>query len=438
MTLRIGIRREDKNRWERRAPLTPDHVAEIVHEHGVEVVVQPSERRAFPDQAYASAGARLSEDLSDCPFVLGVKEIPADKLDHKRAYLYFSHVIKGQPQNMPLLKRVLDQRCTLVDYELIVDRKGRRLIFFGRHAGYAGGIDSLWALGQRLRAEGFDTPLADVQLAHQYDSLEDAMQSIRSAGDRIRRERLPANLHPLVIAFTGEGNVSGGAQEVFERLPIETISPEDLPALMAEPLRARRRLFKLLLPPPLTVDRVGGGDFEWNEYVEHPERYVANMSRWLEHITMLVHGIYWEPRFPRLVTREWVEQHWSKHEQPKLRVIGDIACDIEGSIEVTVESTTPGDPAYVYDPATKKIVRGVHGHGPVIMAVDNLPCELPVEASDHFGDALLRFVPYIARCDWNRPLDELELPIEIKNAIIAHDGELTAAWKHLESHLPEP
>ncbi|MFW5741409.1 MAG: bifunctional lysine ketoglutarate reductase /saccharopine dehydrogenase family protein [Myxococcota bacterium] len=436
MTLRIGIRREDKNHWERRAPLTPDHVAELVHEHRLEVIVQPSGRRAFPDRAYAAAGARLDKDLSACPIVLGVKEVPRDKLESKRAYLYFSHVIKGQPQNMPMLQRVLEQRCTLIDYELIVDKKGRRLIFFGRHAGYAGAIDSLWALGQRLEVEGFETPLSSILLAHEYDSLEEAMQSIREAGDQIRKERLPDNLHPIVVAFTGEGNVSTGAQEVFDRLPVETISPDELPALMAEPLRARRRLFKLQLPPPLTVDRVGGGDFDWDEYVQHPELYVANMNRWLEHITMLVHGIYWEPRFPRIVTREWVEQHWAKHEQPTLRVIGDIACDIEGSVEVTLEATTPGDPVYVYEPERKGIVRGVRGRGPVIMAVDNLPCELPVEASDHFGDALLRFVPLLARCDWNRPLEELALPAEIKNAIIAHDGKLAPAWQHLQAHLP--
>ena len=438
MTARIGIRREDKNRWERRAPLTPDHVAELVHEHGLEVVVEPSEHRAFPDDAYVASGARLSDDLSDCPLIFGVKEIPSSKLQTQRAYLYFSHVIKGQPQNMPMLRSVLDQRCTLIDYELIVNRKGRRLIFFGRHAGYAGAIDSLWALGQRLDAEGFKTPLSTIQLAHEYDTLEDALQGIREAGDRIRKEKLPDNLHPIVVGFTGEGNVSGGAQEIFDRLPIETITPEELPELMSEPLRARRRIFKLLLPPPLTVDRIGGGDFNWDEYVQHPEKYEANMSRWLEHLTVLVHGIYWEPRFPRIVTRQWVQEHWAQHEQPKLRVIGDIACDIEGSIEVTLESTTPGDPVYVYEPERNEIVRGVRGHGPVIMAVDNLPCELPVEASDHFGDALLRFVPFMARCDWSKPLDQLELPTEIRNAIIAHDGELSPPWKHLEKHLPKP
>ncbi len=416
-------------------PLTPDHVAELVHEHRVEVVVEPSGRRVFLDHAYVTAGARLSEDLSDCPIVFGVKEIPSDKLLEQQTYLYFSHVIKGQPQNMPMLQQILDRRCTLIDYELIVDRTGRRLIFFGRHAGYAGAIDSLWALGQRLEVEGVDTPLASIHMAHQYEGLEDAMQSIRDAGDRIRQDGLPASLHPIVVGFTGEGNVSQGAQEVFDRLPIETISPEELFRLMREPLRPHHRIYKLLLPPPLTVDRVGGGDFDWDEYVSQPDRYVANMERWLEHLTMLVHGIYWDSRFPRLVTRQWVQQHWANHEQPTLRVIGDIACDVEGSIEINREATTPGDPVYVYEAAKDDITPGVHGHGPVVMAVDNLPCELPIEASDHFGDNLLRFVPHLARCDWKQPFEALALPAEVKGAIIAHDGRLTPPWEHLKAHL---
>lgn len=437
MTVRIGIRREDKNRWERRAPLTPDHVAELVHEHGLEIVVEPSERRVFPDSDYVAAGARLSDDLSSCPLVFGVKEIPAHRLNAGQTYLFFAHVIKGQATNMPMLRRILDLGCTLIDYELIVNKRGNRLIFFGRHAGYAGAIDTLWALGQRLDVEGFKTPLSNIQCAHEYDSLEDAQQSIRDVGDLIRHGGLPANLHPIVVGFTGEGNVSLGAQEVFDRLPIETIAPEDLDGLMAEPLRTRRRLFKLRIPPPLTVDRIGGGPFVWDEYVNTPDRYEANMGRWLEHLTVLVHGIYWEPRFPRLVTKDWVHEHWAKHAQPTLRVIGDIACDIEGSIEVTLEATTPGDPVYVYEPENAKIVRGVRGHGPVIMAVDNLPTELPIEASDHFGDALLRFVPCLARCDWDKSLESLVLPTEIRNAIIAHDGELAPAWQHLKKHLPE-
>ena len=170
----IGIRGEDKNRWERRAPLTPDHVRELASDHGIAVRVEPSLQRIFPDRDYADAGAGISRDLDGCRVILGVKEVPASKLLPEKTYAFFPHVTKGQEANMPMLRRLMELGCTLIDYELIVDRRGRRLIFFGRHAGYAGMIDSLWALGQRLAWEGFATPLEEIRLAHQYASLDEA------------------------------------------------------------------------------------------------------------------------------------------------------------------------------------------------------------------------------------------------------------------------
>jgi len=143
----IGIRREDKNRWERRAPLTPAHVQELVREQGRSVVVQPSPLRIYLDDDYRAAGAVVDEDLSGCRVILAVKEVPPPLLIPGRTYLFFSHVIKGQASNMPMLRQVLERRCTLIDYEPILDRHGRRLIFFGRHAGYTGMIDALWAEG---------------------------------------------------------------------------------------------------------------------------------------------------------------------------------------------------------------------------------------------------------------------------------------------------
>ena len=235
----IGIRREDKNRWERRAPLMPDHVAELLSEHGIQVRVQPSSTRVFPDKDYAAAGAALSEDLSACRIVLGVKEIPAEKLVRRQAYLYFSHVIKGQPAGMPMLRRLLELEATLLDYEPIVDRRGRRLIFFGRHAGYAGMLDTLWALGQRLLHEGFTTPLAELRLAHLDSSLDEATDHVARVGERIRHEGLPPGLRPIVVGFTGSGNVSHGAQEVFDRLPFQAVDPEELDSLHEDRERPR-------------------------------------------------------------------------------------------------------------------------------------------------------------------------------------------------------
>src|SRR6185295_18828131 len=224
----IGIRREDKNEWERRVPLTPDHVAELVEQHGVAVHVQPSSIRAFPDKDYRSAGAEVDERLAAPRVILGVKEIPSELLLPGRTYLFFSHTSKGQAYNMPMLQRILELGSTLVDYEHVLDERGRRLIFFGRYAGHAGMIDALWALGRRLAAEGISTPFERVRLAHDYSSLDEAASHIARIGESLRHTGVPAGLHPLIVGFTGSGNVSRGALEIFDRLPHVEVDAEEL------------------------------------------------------------------------------------------------------------------------------------------------------------------------------------------------------------------
>jgi alpha-aminoadipic semialdehyde synthase len=410
----IGIRREDKNRWERRVPLTPDHIAELTR-RGVPVTVEPSPIRIFPDESFRRAGARVAEDLGGAPLVFGVKEIPVGKLRPSTAYAFFSHVTKGQPANMPMLRRLMELGCTLIDYEKIVDDRGRRLVFFGRHAGLAAMIDTLWALGRRLAAEGIDSPFAPLKLAHEYADLEEVRVALGRVADAIRRERIPEALHPLVFGFTGSGNASKGAQEIFDLLPHEEVLPEDLPGQISDGDLPRNLLYKVVFT---RADRFGGG-----------------MASHLPYLTALVNGVYWEPGQPRVVSLDDLKSLWGDEAAPRLRVIGDVSCDIGGSIEATVRFTTPGDPVFVYDVASATAVRGVGGRGPAILAVDNLPCELPVDASQHFGDALLRFVPAMARCDWSQPLAGQELPDEIARAIIVHRGRLTPAFAYLESHL---
>jgi alanine dehydrogenase len=433
----FGLRREDKNAWERRAPLTPDHVAELVADHGLDAHVQPSQRRAFPDKDYAAAGGRLTQDLTGCNVVLGVKEIPRDELQPGSAYVCFSHVIKGQAPNMPTLRRLLELGSTLVDYEPIVDRRDRRLIFFGRHAGYAGVVDSLWALGQRLCWEGLATPFESIRRAHQYADLEEALSHVARVGERIRHAGLPPGLRPIVFALAGSGNVAQGATEVLERLPFQDLEPEELAGLREDRSRPRNVVFKTLLQRRHRVVRARDGGFEAGEYAEHPERYRSGLDAYLRHLSVLVNGAYWEPGLPRLLTREHVRELWQAEEQPKLRVVGDIGCDVGGGVEINVGATDPGDPVYVYDPSTGRATPGVAGRGPVVMAVDNLPCEFPTDASQHFGDSLLRYVPAMARCDWNAPFESLELPEEIRRAVIAHRGQLTPAYRGLQAHLAD-
>ena len=410
----IGIRREDKNRWERRAPLTPEHVAELTR-HGVNVAVEPSTLRVFPDEAYRAAGARLVDDLSSCPLVLGVKEIPVEKLSPETAYFYFAHVTKGQPANMPMLRRLVELRATLVDYEKIADDRGRRLVFFGRHAGFAGMLDTLATLGRRLLWEGIDSPFASLRLAHDYTDLEEAHAQLARVADTIRRDGVPDALHPLVIGFTGSGNASKGAQEIFDQLPYEEILPEDLSSLCANEDLPRNILYKVVFT--------------------RSDRFGAPMGLHLRHLTALVNGIYWEPGHPRVVSLDALRELFGGDAAPRLRVIGDISCDLSGSIEANVRITTPGDPVYVYDTVSGEAVSGVAGRGPVILAVDNLPCELPVDASQHFGDALLRFLPALSRCDWSRPFEALDLKDEIRRAVIVHRGRLTPSYAGLQRYL---
>jgi len=429
----LGIRAETKNRWERRAPLAPGHVDQLVRQHGVRVLVEPSPLRVFPLEEYLAAGAEAAAELSGCRVILGVKEVPRAAILPGRTWLYFAHVIKGQPENMPALARHLELGSTLVDYERVTDPQGRRLIFFSRHAGYAGAIDGLWALGQRLAREGLHTPLSDLRRAFAYSNLDEALRHLTEIGNRIRRYGLAAGAGPLVLGVMGAGSVAQGIWEVVSRLPLERVEPEELDGLAADTDRPPNLVYATTFRRHHRVARPDGG-FEHRELEDHPERYASIMDRWLPHLDLLFNAVYWEPGQPRLVTRDHLRALLST-DHPRLRVIADITCDIDGSIEATVRATDPGNPVYVYDPFTGETTDGVEGRGVVVLAVDNLPCELPAEATRHFGDQLLRFLPAVARCDWAAPLDRLELPDEIRRAVIVHRGTLTPEYRDLEEPL---
>jgi alpha-aminoadipic semialdehyde synthase len=432
----VGIRREDKNRWERRAPLTPQQVAELVAQRGIRFRVQPSDLRVFPDTEYEAAGAELSEDLSPCRIVLGVKEIPVEKLAAGKTYLYFSHTIKGQAVNMPALARMLALGSTLLDYERIVDAEGRRLIFFGRHAGHAGMIDALWALGRRLRWEGIASPFEHVRRAYEYADFDRATDHVSALGQQLRDTGLSDALRPVVVAFTGSGHVTHGASEVLERLPFLSVLPAELPELAADADRPRNVVYSVQLQRKDRYRRREGGELDPGELMEHPERYESALPELLPHITVLVNGVYWHPRQPRLVSLDHLRSLWAAERQPKLRVLADITCDVGGSIEANLEATDPGDPVYVWEPATGRHAMGVEGAGPVVLAVDNLPCELPREASERFGDSLQRFLPALVRCDWTAPRESLDLPPELGSGLIAHAGRLAPEHAWLAGRLP--
>ncbi len=434
--MRIGIRAEDKSIWERRAPITPDGVRALVNESDLEVLVQPSTIRVFKDAEYRRAGARVEENLSSCPVVFGVKEMPSHTFVPGHSYVFFAHVIKGQPYNMPMLRRLLELGCQLIDYERVTDDQGRRLIFFGRHAGLAGMINTLWALGKRLDWEGIANPLSQLRQTHEYGSLSEAKEAVSAAGDHIVRHGLPREVAPMVCGFAGYGNVFRGANQIIELLPVREIAPREVAAVATSPASARDVVYKVVFKEEHTVEPISpDGSFDLQHYYDHPEKYRSRFASYLPHLSVLVNCVYWEEKYPRLVTKADARRLYCGADAPRLRVIGDISCDIEGAIECTGKSTEPGNPVYVYDPATDTTTDGVKGNGPVVMAVDILPSELPREASTDFSAVLAPYVPAIAGADYSAPFEELALPPEIKRALITHRGELTPNYRYLQAYL---
>ena len=429
----IGIRREDKNRWERRVPLVPSDIGRLTRDHGIEFIVQPSPIRIYKDGHFSGVGCEMNEDLHRAGVVFAVKEIPMDLLEEDRAYVMFAHVIKGQTYNMPLLQRLLDLNCTLIDYERIADDQGRRLVFFGRQAGQAGMIETLRALDHRLRWENYSSPFAGVKQAYEYSDLDHAKSELREIGLSVRAG-LDPDLAPLVTGFAGYGNVSQGAQEIFDLFPHEEIAPDELAALYEHKSPPRDRLFKVVFKEEDLVHPPAGEEFDLQDYYDSPERYRGRFLDYLPHLTALVNCIYWTERYPHLVTKQQARELWSSGHRT-LRVIGDISCDIDGSVEFTYKATEPDAPCFVYDPITGGFKDGVEGRGIVVMAVDNLPCELPRNASDHFSAALADYVPHLSATDFSLPLDELPLPSELKRAIITHGGALAPDYRYLEEFL---
>lgn len=437
-TRRIGIRHEDKNPWERRVPASPELVRALCAEPDLSVFVERSPTRTWPDEAWRAVGAELVDGLEDCGLVLGVKEIPAETLRPETVYVFFSHTIKGQPYNMPLLERILELGCTLVDYECVADDEGRRLVFFGRHAGFAGMIDGLAALGGRLVYEGRMSPLAQVRDAWRYADLADARRDLVRIAGRATEEGFSGDGRPLVVGVTGYGNVSQGAQEILSLFPLERHQPERLlePGFRAglDPTSLHLAVFR----EEHMFRRRDGGPFDTAAYFADPGAHESAFEPFLPQLDLLVNAIYWHPACPRLVTRDWVRRAWADGSRGKLKAIADISIDIEGSIECSLRSTESDLPCYVYEAATGELRPGLAGEGPVIMAVDNLPCEIPRDASRTFSKALAPFLPAMARADWSRPFAELELPAAVKRAVIAHRGELAPDYAYLTNHLDGP
>ncbi|KAF9419700.1 hypothetical protein BGZ94_009331 [Podila epigama] len=428
----VAIRREGKNRWERRAALTPEAVEKLIKETGIAVYVQPSTKRIFSDDKYRAAGAIIQEDLSVADIILGIKEVPVKDLIPGKTYVYFSHTHKGQEYNMPMLQDVLDKKVRLIDYELMANEKKQRLVLFGKHAGYAGMIDGVHGLGQRLLGLGYSSPFLHVGMAHNYKSLASAKLALQALGNTIADDGTPKEFGPMTFTFTGSGNVSQGAQAVFKSLPHEFVDPKDL-AKIAQSKNARLdRIYAAEVNIEDHIRHKTKNVFtSAEEYFAHPEQFTSVFHKEIApHSSMVINGAYWDTRFPRLMTTEQLKSIQSDPANKfRMLSIADISCDINGSFEFMSHATSIEDPFFYVDAIHGREHKDTEAAGVQIMSVDILPSELPLESSQHFSDSLYPFVKELIRDNNSHPV--------LAGATIAADGKLTHAHEGLAKKLDE-
>ncbi|RLB42592.1 MAG: hypothetical protein DRH12_05335 [Deltaproteobacteria bacterium] len=429
------IRAEDKNEWERRVPIVPNDVRKIIKETGARVFVQRSNKRFFTEGEYRAAGAIMCDDMEPGDVIFGIKEIPEEKIIPNKTYVFFSHTIKGQPAGMPLLRKIISSGSTLIDYERITDNQNRRLVYFGDYAGAAGTIDMLSIMGEYWHYHGISTVFKSCKRAHEYRSLSEAKAHFREIGSFIESQGLPNLLCPLTIGIMGYGNVSKGAQSVLECLPHKWIKPSELERLAHESGPSRNKVYIAIFKEKDMVQNIKGHPFRLDEYYEHPEYFSSIFDQYLPYLSIVINAIYWDKRYPRFITWDSLRQLYQNSVKPKLNGIADISCDVNGAVECNVKATDSAMPAYLCDPVARKIVDGHEGDGVVILAVDNLPCELPMDSSIFFSSQLTPFVPNILNANYSAGLDDSGLWDEIRKAVIVYRGRLTKAYEYLNEFL---
>eukprot|EP00814_Leptocylindrus_danicus_P000399 CAMPEP_0116031078 /NCGR_PEP_ID=MMETSP0321-20121206/17276_1 /TAXON_ID=163516 /ORGANISM="Leptocylindrus danicus var. danicus, Strain B650" /LENGTH=1055 /DNA_ID=CAMNT_0003506087 /DNA_START=308 /DNA_END=3475 /DNA_ORIENTATION=- len=453
----LGILRETYNKWERRAPLCPSHIEQLLSKYTPEklkCIIQPSNRRIFSDVEYERAGATVSDDVTSANLLLGVKQVNSDNLLPNKAYAFFSHVIKGQPENMPMLQTILDRNICLFDYECMVDPapsgRHRRLVTFGKYAGIAGMIDIFQAVGQKLLQNGFSTPFLNSPMCYMYHDLEEAKNGVKQMGRRIAVEGLPPGLEPLVFAFTGKGNVTRGALEIFHLLPHEMITLRQLKELKKQNGGGgcpQHKVYGLIVEQEHMVKLRGSDDDDDSiaahganvaHYRSSPFQYEPTFHKMVApYVNVLVNGIYWDGRYPRLLEKHHVQELFEE-DKKSLIAIADVSCDVNGSIEFLEQTTTIENPFFTYNPALTKSIEGVAEDGIAIMGVDILPTELPRESSKHFGDALIPLIDdFLVYCNEN-DICSLKcaenLPRKLRNACVTTSaGDLTKRFNYIDN-----
>jgi alpha-aminoadipic semialdehyde synthase len=436
MISHIGLVRETKNKWERRVPLIPPDIAGLISRLGIQVSVQPSPNRIFEDKLFVEAGAQVTNDLNACGMIFGIKEIKPDDLLPEKCYLFFSHTIKGQSYNMPMLQRLLDLKCTLIDYEKIANEKGMRLIYFSFHAGVAGIIDTMWSFGRLMEWSGISSPFTRLKQTIAYDGMHQAEVEFQEIGEIIRKEGLAAENSPLVIGVTGYGNVARGVHHLLDLLPMQQIEPAELKSFVENKQFDPKTVYSVVFKEKDMVESTEeSSDFNLQHYYDQPHLYRSQFEQYLPYLKILVNASYWDTPYPRHVTRESIRRLYNGGDTPSLRVIGDISCDIEGGVEITLKATDPGNPYFTYNTINDSIMDNLSDAGPLIMAVDNLPSELPRDASIYFSSILKTLIPDLVKTNYTRDFVEIDLPDHLKKAVIVHRGELTPEYQYLKDYL---
>lgn len=393
-SLRIGLIREGKVPPDKRVPFTPLQCEEIEQRYpNVKMVVEASDVRCFQDSEYHALGIEVSEDMTNCQILMGIKEVPVDKLIPAKIYLFFSHTLKKQPYNRNLLHEVIRKRITLLDYEALKDRYGNRLVAFGRYAGIVGAYNGLMTYGKRFR---------HFELRRAFECYD-----VNDLKLELRKVKLP----PVRIVLTGAGRVARGAMETLDSAGIRKVSAHDfLHHQFHEPVYVQ-------LSSSDYHRRKDGGHFNRDEFHRHPELYESSFLDYTRVADMLLAGAFWNPKAPVLFTRENMLSP-----DFRIKVIADITCDINGSVPSTKRASTIVDPLYDYDPKTDSLRTALSAESSVtVMAIDNLPCELPRSASEEFGrDLIDRILPMLIGQDKEKVIERATIT---KNGMLTHHFE---------------
>jgi alanine dehydrogenase len=397
---RIGLVMETKNPPDKRVAIPPAQVKELKSQFpNVEVVAQPSDLRCFKDCEYVDAGIELRNDLSDCDLLIGVKEVKIDAFIPGKTYLFFAHVAKKQPHNRPLLQAIIDKKVTLLDHEYLTNTKGERLVAFGHWAGIVGAYNGLLAYGRK-------TGQFELQRAKDCHDYQELLQGLKGL-----------TLKPTRILITGGGRVAGGAMDIFRALNVKEVTPEEfLNTQFNEPVLCR-------LDPWHYAQRKDGKPFEWGYWVNNPAEHISTFMPFTKVTDLFIACHYWDFRSPHFFGKP--DLH---NPDFSIKVIADVSCDVPGPIPSTLRATTIAEPFYDYCIETDSEVAPFSGDNNItMMTIDNLPGELPRDASEFFGKTLIgNVIPHFLGDDSEGV---------VKRATIVKEGKLTDHYSYLKDYL---